>query len=124
MHGRFGLTGGRWRTRGQRRELALGWAGDPVFEDGRIYGVDVADGKYDGSYEFNDATGLVDVHVRVQMLPNQPSVIGVVQPFEWILDASTAIDPDKESGDVVVQNNLGAPIAARFRFLRSLPAAA
>ena len=95
-----------------------------VFDGGRIYGADVAGGKYDGGYQFNESTCLVDVKVRVQMPANQPSVIGITQPFEWILDVATEMDPEKDCAQINVQTNLGRPIVATYRFVRSLPAAA
>lgn len=98
--------------------------GTLIFDGGRIYGADIAAGKYDGECHFNEATGLVDVSIRVQMSAGQQSVIGMVQPFDWILDVSTAMDPDKDCGQLNVQTNLAKPIVASYRFLRSLPVAA
>ena len=98
--------------------------GTLIFDSGRIYGVDVAAGKYDGEYQFNEASGLVDVKIRVQMPAGQPSVIGVVHPFDWILEVTTTIDPDKDSGRLNVQTNLGRPIVANYRFVRTIPVAA
>lgn len=98
--------------------------GTLVFDAGRIYGVDVSGGKYDGSYSFNEATRLVDVAIKVQMPAGEQSVIGVIQPFEWILDVRTVMDPSKDVGQVNVSTNLGESIDASYRFLRSLPIAA
>lgn len=95
-----------------------------VFDGGRIYGVDFMGGKYDGEYQFNEATCFVDVKIRVQMPANQPSVIGITQPFEWILDVSTEMDPEKDCAQINVQTNLGKLIAAIYRFVRPLPVAA
>lgn len=95
-----------------------------VFDGGRIYGADITGGKYDGEYQFKETTGFVDVKVRVEMPANQLSVIGIVQPFDWILDVSTEMDPEKDSAQVKVRTNIGKPIVANYRFLRSLPLAA
>ena len=92
-----------------------------IFESGRIYGADVARGQYDGHYEANPNTGLVDISVRVLMPANTPSVIGVVQPFDWMLDVKASMNPARDSDDIQVANNLGAPLAARYEFLRALP---
>lgn len=95
--------------------------GTLIFDDGRIYGADVAGAKYDGAYHFNEATGLVDVKIRVEMPAHQHSVVGLEQPFDWMLDVTTTIDPEKDSGQLQVQTNLGQPIVASYRYLRSLP---
>lgn len=98
--------------------------GTLVFDGGRIYGADVAGAKYDGEYQFNESTSLVDVTVRVQIPADQPSVIGIVQPFEWILDVSTEINPEKDCAQMTVKTNVGKPLLANYRFLRPLPMAA
>lgn len=98
--------------------------GTLIFDGGRIYGADVAAGQYDGEYQFNEATGLVDIKVRVRMPPDVESVIGIVQPFEWILAVETEMSPDQDRGQMQVRTNLGEPIAAAYVFLRSLPMAA
>ena len=95
-----------------------------VFEDGRIFGADVAAARYDGSYEFNERTGLIDVQIRVEMPANVRSVVGVAQPFDWILEVTTAMPADQDVGRLQVKTNLGSPIVADYRFLRSLPQAA
>jgi hypothetical protein len=92
-----------------------------IFESGRIFGADIAHGQYDGHYEVNPATGLVDISVRVTMPANTESVIGVVQPFDWMLDVKASMNPARDSDNIQVTNNLGAPLAARYEFLRSLP---
>jgi hypothetical protein len=92
-----------------------------IFEGGRIFGADVAHGQYDGHYEVNSRTGLVDISVRVMMPANTPSVIGIVQPFDWMLDVKASMNPARDSDNIQVTNNLGAPLAARYEFLRSLP---
>jgi transcriptional regulator with XRE-family HTH domain len=98
-------------------------AGMLIFDGGRIYGADTGAAKYDGEYQFNEATGLVDVTIDVQMPAGESSVIGMAQPFDWILNVSAAMDPEKDSAEMDVQTNLG-PIVANYRFLRPLPLAA
>jgi hypothetical protein len=92
-----------------------------IFEGGRIYGADVARGQYDGHYEANPSTGLVDITVRVLMPANTPSVIGIVQPFDWMLDVKASMNPERDIDSMQVNNNLGAPLVARYEFLRALP---
>jgi len=95
-----------------------------IFDGGRIYGADTAAAKYDGTYVFNDSTGLVEVSIRVEMPANVESVIGFNQPFDWILEVTTTMDPDWDQKDIEVQTNLGQPIRATYRFLRTIPIAA
>src|SRR5262249_25328622 len=92
-----------------------------IFEGGRIFGADAARGQYDGHYEANPTTGLVDIKVRVLMPANVQSVIGVIQPFDWMLDVKASMNPAHDSDNIAVTNNLGAPLSARYEFLRSLP---
>lgn len=92
-----------------------------VFESGRIYGADAGCAKYDGTYTVNPKTGMADVKLHVEMPAGQPSVIGISQPFDWMLDVTTAIDPSKEKGDVVVNSNLGRQLRAHYEFIRPLP---
>ena len=93
-----------------------------VFENGRIYGTDTTKAKYDGSYSPNVKTSMVDVKIRVEMPANVQSVIGVVQPFDWMLDVSTSMNPALDSGDLIVKSNVGPTLNARYDFMRALPA--
>jgi hypothetical protein len=92
-----------------------------VFDGGRIYGSDPLRGEYDGTYVTNINSGLVDVAVKVKMPANTPSVIGIQQPFEWILDVTTTMNPANDSGRLNVINNLGQPLEAIYEFMRPLP---
>jgi hypothetical protein len=95
-----------------------------ILEDGRIYGADVGFGKYDGVYTYNERTDLVDMKMRVEMAAHRPSVTGIVQPFDWILEVTASADPKAESGKLTIGTNVGGTITANYRFLRPLPAAA
>ena len=95
-----------------------------VFEGGRIYGTDNGGGIYDGEFQLDETTDRVNLKIRVQMTAGHASVVGIVQPFDWIIDVSTVIDPDKDSDRINIQTSLGKPIVANYRFLRPLPTAA
>ena len=95
--------------------------GTLILDGGRIFGADVAGGTYDGNYQYNEATDLVDVNIRIQMPANRLSVTGIVQPFEWILEVSAEMDPKEDSAQIRVRTNTGQPIVATYRFLRALP---
>ena len=92
-----------------------------VFEGGRIYGSDVAHGEYDGHYAPNQNTGMVDIAVKVKMPANIPSVIGMTQPFEWMLNVEASMNPKRDIDNISVRNNLGQPLNAHYEFMRSLP---
>jgi hypothetical protein len=92
-----------------------------VFEGGRIYGTDTGNAKYDGGYQLNKSTGLADVQLKVQMPRNQLSVLGIEQPFDWALDVTTSMNPNEDEGNITAQTNVGRPVFAHYRFMRSLP---
>ncbi len=108
------------RYRGQSGE----GHGTLIFEGGSIYGADVAGGVYDGEYWPDKNTGLVTVKIRVHMKAGRPSVVGIVQPFDWILDVETEMNPISDADTINVRTQLGRPIIASYEFLRSLPLAA
>lgn len=95
-----------------------------IFEAGRVYGSDAMKGRYDGGYVFNEATGLVDVTVKVTFPPNVPSVFGISNPFEWAIDVMAAFDPKQDIGQIEARTSLGQPLRAQFAYLRPLPEAA
>jgi hypothetical protein len=95
-----------------------------VFDGGRIYGSDALKGEYDGQYIANPTTGAVDVSLKVKMPPNAPSVLGIVQPFEWALEIRASMNPAQDSGVISVANNLRQPLRAHYQFMRALPLAA
>lgn len=95
-----------------------------IFENGRVYGSDSEAVRYDGTYVYNEDSGLADVKIKVTFPPNVKAVFGISNPYEWAFDVTTTVDPRKDSGIVQVKTSLGKPITARFVFLRSLPEAA
>lgn len=95
-----------------------------IFEAGRVYGIDAAKGRYDGGYVFNESSGLVDVTLKVTFPPNVPSVLGIVNPYEWSIDVTTSFNPKHEGGQLAVANSLGQPLRAQFTYMRALPEAA
>lgn len=94
-----------------------------VFEAGRIFGSD-GGAKYDGEYSYNDATGLVDILLKVTFGPGVESVFGVVNPYEWAIDVFTTMDPKLDSGKLTVRTSIGRELEAQFQYLRPLPQAA
>jgi hypothetical protein len=92
-----------------------------IFDTGRIYGADPAGGKYDGEYFYDETSGLADLSLKVTMPPNVPSVLGIVNPYEWSIDVRTKLNPKLDRGSLQVATSIGEPIAAMYRYLRPLP---
>jgi hypothetical protein len=95
-----------------------------TFEDGIVYGVDVAGVKYDGDYIVDETTGLALVRLKVTYPPNVTSVFGVENPYEWSIDVQATIDPRKDVGEAIIRTSIGQPLKAQYRYMRSLPIAA
>jgi hypothetical protein len=95
-----------------------------IFENGRVYGSDTEAVRYDGTYVYNESSGLADLKIKVTFPPNVKAVFGISNPYEWAFDVTATIDPKKDAGAVQVKTSLGKPITAQFAFLRSLPEAA
>ena len=95
-----------------------------IFDSGRVYGTDEAAVRYDGDYVFDEATGLVDVKVKVTFPPNIKSVQGISNPYEWSIDVTAKFDPKQNSGNLKLMTSLGRPLTAQYVYLRSLPEAA
>ena len=92
-----------------------------IFDTGRVYGVDQMGGKYDGEYVYEEDSGLADLRLKVTMPPNVPSVLGIVNPYEWSIDVRTKLNPKLDRGSLQVATSVGRPIAATYQYLRPLP---
>lgn len=97
-------------------------AGTLTLEAGRVYGFDTGNGMYDGTYEFDPATGMVSVSMEVRMPAGQQSVLGPPQPFDWTVKVKTQFHRDWQ-GSIVAETNLGR-VNATLKFKRPLPIAA
>lgn len=91
-----------------------------IFENGRIYGSDVGNGKWDGTYTMNPITKNADLDIRVEMPAGEESVLGPAQRFSWNVDVKATMDPTKDVGVINAQTNLG-PATATYKYMRSLP---
>lgn len=91
-----------------------------IFENGRIYGSDVGNGKWDGTYTMNPITKNADLDIRVEMPAGEESVLGPAQRFSWNVDVKATMDPTKDVGVINAQTNLG-PATAKYKFMRTLP---
>jgi transcriptional regulator with XRE-family HTH domain len=96
-----------------------------TFDNGKIYGFDEAGGIYDGLYRPGASPGMVEVLVNVQMKANQYTVAGgMSQPFDWTMQVTTTVPMGVSETEIVANTNLGHPIMAKIKYMRSLPFAA
>jgi hypothetical protein len=95
-----------------------------IFDSGKVYGTDEAAVQYDGDYIFDEASGLVEVKVKVTYPPNVRAVQGIANPYEWSIIVETKFDPRQNAGALKLKTSLGQPLSAQYVFLRSLPEAA
>ncbi|ULJ73324.1 helix-turn-helix transcriptional regulator [Rhizobium gallicum] len=91
-----------------------------IFENGRIYGSDVGNGKWDGTYTMNPVTKQAELDIRVEMPAGEESVLGPAQRFSWNVDVKATMDPTKDVGVIIAQTNLGQA-QAKYKYMRSLP---
>ncbi len=95
-----------------------------VLQDGLVYGIDVGDARYDGTYEFDAVHRRVLVRAKVTFPPGGQSVFGISHPYEWSIDVEAEFDPRADRGTLQVVTTLGGQVQARYRYLRALPHAA
>jgi len=94
-----------------------------TFEDGLIYGIDIAGVSYDGTYAIQE-NGLAEILLKVSYPPNVAAVFGMSNPFEWSITVAALMDPKREQAQTTVQTSIGATLTAYYRFMRELPKAA
>ncbi len=90
-----------------------------ILESGTVTGADVTGGIYDGSYEWNEQTRLLDVVVKVAVSEGSVLVTGNVAPpggLTFGVRCSFPRDPDNQT--VNAETDLG-PIVVRVQLLRS-----
>ncbi len=95
-----------------------------VLDNGRVYGTDTEGVRYDGTYLFNEHTGIADIKAKVTFPPNVRAVFGVSNPYEWAFDITASFNPKQNKSTVKVSTSLGQPITAQIVYLRALPEAA
>jgi len=95
--------------------------GTLIFDNGRVYGADSERGCYDGLYAYDESTGMTEVTLKVTMPANVPSVFGITNPFEWAIDVTASLNPNLDSGRLLVKSSLGPTLQAQYKYLRSLP---
>ena len=91
-----------------------------VFNQGRISGVDVGGAWYDGSYALDDDGAVVRVALSITIPADVESIFGVRRSIPWSFDVETGIDPEAESGEIVLRSPVGTCLQARYRYMRGL----
>ncbi len=92
-----------------------------ILENGRVYGADLAGGKYDGDYEYNRLTGMIESKIKVTIPPGVGTVQGIPpQPFEFAFNVEAKFPRGTEDTIIQVKTDAG-PVNVRIRFLRALP---
>jgi hypothetical protein len=96
-------------------------AGVLVLEGGRAYGADPGLAKYDGTYVYNEETGVADVQIKVTFPPNGEAVFGVSHPYEWAFEGNCKINLNLNPAKTVLRAPTGDNIDIDVIFLRTLP---
>ena len=93
-----------------------------VFDRGMVVGANAAGGQYDGTYEYNAGTDMLDIDMTVKMPPNVLTVQGVISRRELTFKVQTSIPRDAwNEKPFVAQTPLG-PVNATLKKIRDHPA--
>lgn len=95
-----------------------------TLDSGNVCGADVGGARYDGTYSYNENTGLAEIICKVTFSPNAMSIFGIINPYEWSIDVTATINPKVDEGRTQVKTSLGKGARAVYKFLRALPLAA
>ena len=90
-----------------------------ILESGTVTGADVIGGIYDGTYEWNEQTRLLDVALEVAVSEGSVLVMGNVAPprgLKFGVRCSFPRDPNNQT--VSAETDFG-PIVVRVQLLRS-----
>jgi hypothetical protein len=96
-------------------------AGALVLDGGKAYGGDPFGGKYDGSYVYDDATGMANVRLKLTFQPGGVAVFGEGYPVEWSIDVTAAVDPRVEVGNTSFVTPHGQKVDVQYKYLHALP---
>ena len=90
-----------------------------ILESGTVTGADVTGGFYDGTYEWNEQTRLLDIAVQVDVSEGTVLVMGNAAPpggLRFGVRCSFPRDPDNQT--INAETDFG-PIVVRVQLLRS-----
>jgi hypothetical protein len=96
-----------------------------IFDDGQVYGTDVAGVRYDGDCVFDETSGIAKVQIKVSFPPKVKAVFGISNEYEWSYDVVAKFNPNLNLGSFAgIETSIGQRIQADYFFLRSLPGTA
>ncbi len=92
-----------------------------VMDTGKIIGADVAGARYDGSYQFNKRTNMIDASIKLTVPAGVELVQGTpAQPNEWTLEFQASLPPDTQDTPIGIDTPAG-PVNVVFKHIRDLP---
>ena len=92
-----------------------------VLDGGKAYGGDPIGGRYDGTYDYDDATGVAKVSLKITFPPNAPAVFGESYPVEWSIDVVGELDPRLDVGKTSFLAPHGQRVDVQYNYLHGLP---
>ena len=103
-----------------------GAGGDPgfgilVLDTGAVIGADVAGGRYDGTYVYNDKTEMIDAKLKLTVPAGVWLLTGVpAQDKEWSFEFEASFP--RETSETPFRVDLpSGPVNVIIRFLRGFP---
>jgi hypothetical protein len=89
-----------------------------VLDSGNIVGADVGGCQYDGIYQSNEETGLIEASITLTVPPGTALVVGVpAQSHEWQLKFTATFKSEMPEHIIRVETSKG-PVNALIKFLR------
>ena len=94
--------------------------GTLVLENGLICGVDVAGLKYDGTYEYNKTSEMIESEIKISVPPGAEIVTGMpAQPYEWAFTVNVAFPRETDQTTISVDVP-GGQVNVDIRYMREL----
>ena len=91
-----------------------------TLDTGLVVGVDASDAIWNGTYEFNQHTGLLDIHLTVRFAPASISMVTAASgEHTETYDISLPNDLGREQ--VIDLTVIGRPMRVNFKKIREFP---
>lgn len=103
--------------------VGLAGAGNAIMalDTGIVIGVDITGGLYDGTFEWNEQTQLLDIDVRVQVPEGVVLAQGNVAPPGGLVFGVQCSFPRNPDNQIVEARTDFGPVNVRVRLLREFP---
>jgi len=102
-------------------EVAGGF-GVIALDTGTVVGADATGGIWDGTYSFNNRSGMLDVRLRIKFPPHVLSTVtGEVASDGYEETYEVALPNDLGRETAINLTVLGVPVVARFKKIRDFP---